>query len=356
MKKSVLLGMSGGIDSTCCALRLMRQGYRVIGITFDFLGNPEIGDKAASIAKILGIEHYYIDCYESFEEEVITPFIAGYKNNETPNPCLICNQKMKFPLLFKWAKKLNCEYIATGHYARLIRDGRVTHLLKSLDLSKDQSYFLYHLSQAELKKLLLPLEDFENKWAVRQEIKALFPQIADGDESQGICFIPDNNHNRFLKERCLGPGPVKKGAFLDRIGNRLGAHRGALGYTRGQSVRLSLGNQHKDYFVFSVDTENNRVILGGEQDLLKYKISIKNLSLNEISLAQLEKLEDLSFVVCCKGETYQGKISFEDEIMSVKQESFQVIGETPVRAPATGQALVFYQGQRLLGGGMIIDD
>jgi tRNA-specific 2-thiouridylase len=350
--KKVLLGMSGGIDSTCSAIRLKKQGYQVIGISFDFLGNPLLGRDVAAIANAMGIEHHFIDCKELFEDQVITPFLEIYQRGQTPNPCLICNQRMKFPLLFKWAKHLGCDWIATGHYARLEKNGQQTSLLKSRDINKDQSYFLYHLSQGELSRLLLPLEDFVDKQAVRKAIEKDFPQIAQGRESQGICFIPENNHVRFLKENCLGSGPVKRGAFVDLRGNRLGAHRGALGYTPGQAVKIAGKNDDQEFFVIAVNLQRNWVILGHEEDLYKQSIIISDIKLNGLSFEDLIGEKELTFKVCCKGESYHGRVeTLNSDYESGK--SLKMLAKTSVRAPAVGQALVIYKGHRLIGGGLI---
>ncbi|WKY43338.1 tRNA 2-thiouridine(34) synthase MnmA [Eubacteriaceae bacterium ES2] len=350
--KKVLLGMSGGIDSTCSAVRLKKQGYQVIGISFDFLGNPLLGQDVTAIARTMGIEHYFIDCQQGFEDQVITPFLENYQRGQTPNPCLICNQRMKFPLLFKWAKKLGCDWIATGHYARLEKNGQQTSLLKSRDLNKDQSYFLYHLSQEELSRLRLPLEDFSDKEAVRKVIEKDFPQIARGSESQGICFIPENNHVRFLKERCLGTGPARKGAFVDLQGNRLGAHRGALGYTLGQAVMIADKHGSRELFVCAVDLDRNWVILGQNEDLYKQTIMVSDIKLSGMSLEELHKERDLTFKICCKGESYHGRAEWVNSDQE-RAKSLRVIARTSFRAPAGGQALVIYKGERLVGGGLI---
>lgn len=344
--------MSGGIDSTCSAIRLKKQGYQVIGISFDFLGNPLLGRDVAAIANAMGIEHHFIDCKELFEDQVITPFLEIYQRGQTPNPCLICNQRMKFPLLFKWAKHLGCDWIATGHYARLEKNGQQTSLLKSRDINKDQSYFLYHLSQEDLSRLLLPLEDFPDKEAVRKAIEKDFPQIAKGSESQGICFIPENNHVRFLKERCLGNGPARRGVFVDLQGNRLGAHRGALGYTPGQAVTIAGKNGCQEYFVCEVDLLHNWVILGQDQDLYQQSILITDIKLNGLTLEELIRESNLTFKVCCKGENYHGRVEkLNSDYESGK--SLKMIAKTSVRAPAVGQALVIYKEDRLIGGGLI---
>lgn len=344
--------MSGGIDSTCSAQKLKNQGYQVIGISFDFLGNPLLGKEVAAIASSLGIEHHFIDCKQLFKDQVISPFLEIYQRGQTPNPCLICNQMMKFPLLFKWANKLGCDWIATGHYAGIKKINGQVWLLKSQDRNKDQSYFLYHLSQGELSRLLLPLEDFVDKQAVRKAIEKDFPQIAQGRESQGICFIPENNHVRFLKENCLGSGPVKRGAFVDLRGNRLGAHRGALGYTPGQAVKIAGKNDDQEFFVIAVNLQRNWVILGHEEDLYKQSIIISDIKLNGLSFEDLIGEKELTFKVCCKGESYQGRI----ERLNSDQEStkrLNIVATTGVRAPAVGQALVIYKGTRLIGGGLI---
>jgi len=342
-KKQVVIGLSGGVDSATAAYRLKEEGYDVIGVTFNFFNEEKMLITAARVAEQLGIIHHIVNAQVRFKQNVIKPFIEDYKSGKTPNPCMFCNQRLKFKLLLETAEDYNNCMIATGHYAEIQKVGEVYRLLASKNKTKDQSYFLYHLNQSILSRLILPLNSFESKAEVRELIQNLLPDIASGPESQGICFIPNGNHPLFLKEAIFGSHPVPKGNLVDRYGKLLGKHSGAHGFTLGQTRKLGIENPHH-LFVIDIIPETNTVILDDEAALLKSEIMIEELYLN---LHKGKLKEVLTFKTCCWGPSYSGALERLSEGEAI------VHSTVPVRAPAPGQALVFYEDRQVLGGGII---
>lgn len=342
-KKKVIIGLSGGIDSAASAYLLKSEGYEVIGVTFNFFGSENTIEAAKMIAQGLGIEHHVIHAQEQFKEKVITPFVEGYKNGETPNPCLLCNREMKFNLLRQFANQEDNAYIATGHYAEIRKVGRGFQLLASQNEAKDQSYFLYHLDQQTLSRLLFPLNCFKSKEMVRKLLLNSFPDMSRGNESQGICFIPKKNHGLFLKEAVYGSRPTPTGNFVDSSGKILGTHRGIHSFTIGQTRGLGI-SQNKRLVVVDIIPEQNTVVLDEEAVLYQSKILIKDLHFqgnNDLPTP------GLTFKTCRWGPLYSGR--FE----RLANDHGIVYSDQPVRAPAPGQALVFYKGRQVLGGGII---
>jgi len=342
-KKKVIIGLSGGIDSAASAYQLIKEGYEVIGVTFDFFGSEKTLEAAGLVAERLGIKHHILHATRQFQEKVIKPFIDGYKKGETPNPCLLCNREMKFKLLTEFADRNDHALIATGHYAEVVKVGDEFKLLASQNKDKDQSYFLYHLDQNVLSRLLFPLDRFSSKDAVRQSIKELLPDLSAGNESQGICFIPKKNHILFLKEAVFGSNPTFPGNFVDTSGKILGIHPGIHGFTLGQTRGLGI-KQSKRLVVIDIMPETNTVVLDEESALFKNEICIDHLYLH---LREDLTGSDLTFKTCRWGNAYQGNVECYKNGQAI------VYSEEPVRAPAPGQALVFYRGRQVLGGGII---
>ena len=343
IKKKVIIGLSGGIDSAASAYQLIKEGYEVIGVTFDFFNSETTLKAAAMVAETLGIEHHIVHAQHRFSEKVIAPFIDGYKKGQTPNPCMLCNREMKFKLLGQLAQKNGNALIATGHYAEIAKAGNQFRLLASRNSRKDQSYFLYHLDQDVLSRLLFPLDHFESKDEVRQTIKNLLPDLSAGNESQGICFIPQKNHTLFLKEAVWGSQPTPSGNFVDASGKILGKHRGIHGFTLGQTRGLGI-KQTSRLVVTEILPETNTIVLAEESVLYKKEIIIGDLFLQ----AGEDLTEtDLSFKTCRWGNAYLGRVEKLSEGQAIVQ------CKDPVRAPTPGQALVFYRGRQVLGGGII---
>lgn len=342
-KKKVIIGLSGGIDSAAAAYLLKNEGYEVIGVTFNFLNVENIIDAASKVADKLRIEHHVVAVQNRFKEKVIDPFVDGYRRGETPNPCLLCNQTMKFKLLDEFAAVDGDAMIATGHYAEIHKHENIYQLWASANPNKDQSYFLYHLDQEMLGRLIFPLNHFGSKAAVREIILGLLPELSRGKESQGICFIPKKGHGLFLKEAMFGNKPTVSGNFVDTRGKILGRHPGIQHFTLGQTRGLGI-NSDKRLAVVEVIPATNTVVVDEEKSLFQSRILVDELIVQ--SPTGLPGT-DFIFKTCRWGHEYEGHMEMLSPTRAI------VHSHVPVRAPAPGQALVFYQGRRVLGGGII---
>ena len=342
-KKKIIIGLSGGIDSAASAYLLKNEGYEVIGVTFNFFNAESTIKAAQAVAAKLNLEHHVLEAQEQFSEKVIEPFVLGYKNGETPNPCLLCNQQMKFRLLREYADANDQALIATGHYAEIQNVGDDYQLWASQNPNKDQSYFLYHLDQETLSRLMFPLNRYGSKDEVRKIITELLPELSRGSESQGICFIPKKGHSLFLKEAVFGSNPTPAGNFVDRSGKILGQHAGIHSFTLGQTRGLGIPSD-KRLAVIDVIPETNTVVVDEEKSLYHSEIFIE-----QLYLQHKEALSgtDFTFKTCRWGYEYQGCVEMLSETTAM------VHCHKPVRAPAPGQALVFYRGRQVLGGGII---
>ncbi|WP_195267751.1 tRNA 2-thiouridine(34) synthase MnmA [Eubacterium sp. 1001713B170207_170306_E7] len=337
--RKVILGFSGGVDSAAAALILKNKGYEVLGVTFDFFGDETLLEKAGALARKIGIRHEYVDKRQDFREKVIDPFIAGYLKGYTPNPCVRCDAVMKFNGLLDYADREGAVQIATGHYLKLERSHGHIRIKVSDDPRKDQSYYLYTLNQACLKRLIFPLSAFKSKDAVRAYLNEQGIGISKSEESQGICFIPDGNYGRFIKKEIpLMP----EGRFRDRFGSILGTHNGFYHYTVGQKRGIPLLSGKK-YVVTALRPESNEVILGEEAELYQKRIFLKALHFIEGRLYAGK----VQFKICRWGYLYSGTLFLSDAHRGYLE------CDERVRAPMPGQAAVFYDGDTLLGGGTI---
>jgi tRNA-uridine 2-sulfurtransferase len=274
VRERVLLGMSGGVDSSVAAALLLEQGYEVVGVTMKVYEGPERAragrccsltdvNDARAVAQKLGIPYYVVDFVEPFRERVIEDFVAEYARGRTPVPCVQCNREIKFGTLLEKADRIRADYVATGHYARLeVRRGR-RRLLRGRDGTKDQSYFLFGLSQAQLDRTLFPIGDL-TKAEVRERATELGLHLADKPESQEICFVPDGDYAAFLERH--RPGIARAGPVVDPSGRQLGEHRGIVGYTVGQRRGLGIAAAAPLY-VLSLDAASNTVVVGPAEDL-----------------------------------------------------------------------------------------
>lgn len=340
-KKRVLLGMSGGVDSSVAAYLLKEQGADVVGITL-LLTETDDGSAAKDAKDVcdrLGIEHITRDLKKEFKTYVTDVFTSEYKNGKTPNPCVVCNKMIKFGEMMKIADELKIDKIATGHYAKIEESDGVFHLKKAAFLEKDQTYFLYTLPQATLSRVLMPLGDYTKDEVRKIAVENGF-QTAHKKDSQDICFIPNGDKNEYLS-RFL---PEIKGAFLDTEGNKIGTHTGAFQFTIGQRKGLGMGFG-KPMFVLSTDTKENTVTLGDNDSLNRSEFFI-----SDVSFSAFEKIpESLS---CSVKVRYSAK---EIPCTITKTDGvFQVKLSSSARAITPGQAAVFYKGDTLLGGGTIL--
>ncbi len=332
----VICGMSGGVDSAVSAALLLAQGYEVIGITMKLWDDAV--KEAQSIATQLGIPHYVIDLSSEFKKEVVDYFVREYSKGRTPNPCVQCNERIKFEALFKKASELGAELIATGHYAKIESNGKEYVLKRGIDSEKEQSYFLARLSQRVLSKTLLPLGDY-TKTQTREMAKEM--GLITKSESQEVCFIPNNDYTEFLYERI----PLKEGDIVDKNGKVLGRHRGIWGYTIGQRKRIPpRGGRDKPFYVTHIDVDENKVVVGDEEDLYSDSLIVDDL--------------DLLSTVNCQLSTVMVKIRYRHKAAQAYI-TLQNNGEAlvkfkePQRAITPGQLAVFYQEDIVIGSGWI---
>jgi tRNA-specific 2-thiouridylase len=347
--KRVVVAMSGGVDSSVAAAMLKEQGYQVIGVTMQIwpqdkqdsssgcCGLGAIED-AKRVAYKLGIRHYVMNFRDIFAQTVIADFCQEYSSGRTPNPCIRCNQYIKFDVLLSRARELDADFIATGHYGRVEHSSDGYRLLKGVDPAKDQSYFLYTLGQKELRHLLLPIGNF-HKTKVRRLAAELGLPTAASPDSQDICFIPGGDYRSFIAKYI----PLKSGDIVDTRGNILGRHRGLARYTVGQRQGLGLTSNRRLY-VIRLDAGSNRLVVGPEDQLLSSKLIASQLSW--VSGKAPGELTGIAAKIRYGSPEVAVKLSCGNGITEVS------FGK-PQRAIAPGQAAVFYQGKTVLGGGII---
>lgn len=356
MKKKVAVGMSGGVDSSVAAYLLKEQGYDVIGVTMqiwqeeDPLQMAENGgccglsavDDARRVADMLGVPYYVLNFKREFKEQVIDYFMQEYMHARTPNPCIACNRYVKWEAMLHRALELGCDYIATGHYARVCRleNGRYA-LRKSAATHKDQTYALYNLTQEQLARTLMPVGEYE-KEKIRRIAEQIGLLVAAKPDSQEICFIPDHDYAAYIERETGTEFP--KGDFVDLDGNKLGEHKGIIHYTIGQrkGLGLSLGTPA---FVVDIRPETNEVVVGTDEDTFHSRLLA-----DQINWMSIRELEGEKRVMAKIRYSHQGapcRIKMEGEDSVICQ------FEEPVRAITPGQAVVFYDEDIVVGGGTI---
>lgn len=338
-----LIAMSGGVDSSTAALLIKNKGIETIGATMKLLaGKDEEIDTAKTVAQKMGIPFYVFDFSKEFKSLVIDKFIESYEEGKTPNPCIDCNKYLKFGRFYHEAKALSCDYVVTGHYARIEKQGKKFYLKKAKDENKDQSYVLYSLSQEILSETLLPLGDY-TKEEIR-EIASGFGLInANKKDSQDICFVPNGDYVKVIKE--LSKKDYPQGDFVNTNGEVLGTHKGIIGYTVGQRKGLGLALPQPMY-VLEKDVVNNKVILCSGEDLYKRELYVKDINWT-LSEKMPEKLK------CNVKLRYKQKE--QPATVSLFENGVKVLFDEPQRAISKGQAAVFYDGDIVLGGGTITD-
>lgn len=345
MLKKALIAMSGGVDSSVAAYLMKQAGYECIGAVMGLYGKEDkvkqnIND-AKEAAKRLGIPFYIFDFKEEFEKEVIERFIRTYEKGETPNPCIYCNKYLKFGLFYEKAVELSCDYIVTGHYARIIKGEKEYELRQAVYKEKDQSYVLYSIPQEILKHTVFPLGELSKEEVRRIAAEQGFLNSQKPD-SQDICFIDDGDYGRFLREYTKKDYP--SGDFVDFKGNILGKHKGIINYTIGQRKGLGISAANP-YYVCRISPEENQVVLGSNGDLFT-----KSLTASDINWT-VQKVPSFPFRT-------QAKIRYRQEKQWAVAEpardgGLRLTFDEPQRAVTKGQAVVLYDDDKVLGGGII---
>ena len=344
-KNKVLLGLSGGVDSTSAALLLKEQGFDVYGYYFDVMGNNETGkEEAQEVADQLGIELITEDVSSEFEEKIIGNFIDEYLSGRTPNPCVVCNPLIKFKKLIECADRLGIYFIATGHYCRIVADGKTGnfYVRKAANAKKDQSYMLYRLGQDVLRRLIFPLGEFLDKDEIRTLARENNLQNADKKDSQEICFIDDEvGYAKYIYD--LGY-KSKPGKFVDKDGKVLGDHKGIINYTIGQRKGLGIAIG-KPAFVTKIDAKKNQIVIGDNQDLFTTKVVCSDYS---FAANDAKKYH---------GKTVMAKVRYSaqptEAFLEVDDNKIIATFEVPQRAATPGQSIVFYEDEKAIGGGFI---
>jgi tRNA-specific 2-thiouridylase len=351
----ILTAMSGGVDSSVCALLLKNAGYNAIGATMKLFDNGDTANIADSgrvcctlddaldardVCFALGMPHYVFNFTDDFKRDVIDYFNESYLRGETPNPCIECNRKLKFGKLLSRAYELDCEKIATGHYARIEKSGGRFLLKKAVDRRKDQSYVLYTMSQTELSHTLFPLGGLS-----KPEVRGIAEEHglinAKKHESQDICFVPDGDYAGFI-ERYTGRVSTP-GDFLNTAGEKLGTHRGVIHYTKGQRKGLlALG---KPYYVTNIDPEHNTVTLGGETDLYTNRVRLRNIN--------LIAADSITAPLKLFAKTRYNQTEQPCEAVQTGDREITIVFEKPQKSVTPGQSCVMYDGETVIGGGII---
>lgn len=353
-KARVCIGMSGGVDSSVAAYLLKQEGYDVIGLTFrnwpqdcisraeDKCCGPQAVTDARMVAHTVGVPHYVVDEIENFQKHVIDYFVAEYKAGRTPNPCVICNEKVKFGSLLDKAAQLGADFIATGHYARIIATPHGRELRKGLDESKDQSYFLFSLRQDQLARSLMPLGGL-SKDETRAIASKLGLKTHDKVESQEICFVPDKDYGRYLRDGAKLPD--HKGEIVTRDGVVLGHHDGIQYFTIGQREGLRLGGQKVPLYVVALEAETNRVIVGSADDLMRdtFDVAKTNWLTGDEPSGPVEVTVKIRY-------NHKGCAA---TVESLGNGRARVRTHQPQRAITPGQGAVFYRDDLVMGGGWI---
>jgi tRNA-specific 2-thiouridylase len=361
-KKRVVVAMSGGVDSSVAAGLLLESGYEVLGVTMRLWTaedasasrhhkrccSVEDTDDARAAAGVLGVRHYVLNLEREFAMGVVDDFVRQYSLGRTPNPCLACNERVKFQPLLEHALALDADYLATGHYARVRSNGHAApaggqgfELHRAVDRSKDQSYVLYTLGQEELRRTLFPVGELP-KAEIRRLAREWRLPNADKPDSADICFIPSGDYRAFVRERV----PVRTGAIKDTAGDQIGEHEGIVNYTIGQRRGLPARGGGEPLFVIDLDAETNTVIAGDDEDLMAKGLVAEDLSFVAADPPLVETR--LQVRIRYRSDPVPATIRFDGSRAFVEFEKSQ-------RAVTPGQAAVFYDGERVVGGGTIAE-
>lgn len=352
--------MSGGVDSSVAAALLLEKGYDVIGVTlriwphekpcddmeaFGTCCSPQAIEDARSVAAKLNIPFYVLNFEEEFRDSVISDFEEEYLRGRTPNPCIVCNKVIRFDSLLNKAISWGVKYIATGHYAKISLCGRTNrlHLLRGEDRGKDQSYFLYCMSQYSIAHTMFPIGEYR-KIDVRRIARKMELPVADKPESQDVCFVSQKNYREYFLKRM--PSTAKTGEILDVEGRVIGKHQGFAFYTVGQRKGIGIARSHPLY-VLRIDPEKNQIVVGSEEELFTIKCFIKEF--NFIPFDRLEKAMEVSASIRYRHLPAPAVIKPCDDSSIIELEFLK-----PQRAICPGQSAVFYEGDMVIGGGIIV--
>ena len=355
-KNKVVIGMSGGVDSSVAAYLLKEQGYDVIGVTMKLWedDNPEVMereggccslssiDDAREVADKIGIPHYVVNFKKVFKDKVVENFLDEYRHGRTPNPCIMCNKEIKFEELLRKAFELDAYYVATGHYATVEEKDGEFFMKKSEADGKDQTYALYNLTQEQLKHTLFPLGGYKSKDEVREVARRIGLVTSDKPDSQDICFVPDDDYAGFIRKNA--DYKIKPGNFVDKDGKVLGKHNGIVNYTIGQRKGLGLALGYPAY-VIDIDAKKNEVVIGVNDDIFKDTLYARDI--NFLNIKELKEPVRLKAKI---------RYSAREEDCTVYPDSedrVKIVFDNKVRAITPGQSVVFYDGDYLAGGGII---
>jgi len=352
--KKVVVGLSGGIDSSVAAFLLVRAGYEVIGVTLQIWEKGEYEEGpwherscckiglARFVADQLKIPYHIYDVHREFQKIVVEEFCREYMRGRTPNPCITCNEKIKFALLMEKAKELGADFIATGHYARIEMDRSGRYLLKKgIDPDKDQSYFLYRLSRDMLPRIIFPLGTYVKRDVYKIAREMGLP-VEGMRESQEVCFVTREGYHQFIATHV--PESVKPGKFVDTTGKVLGTHKGIAFYTVGQRRGLGI-SAGKRLYVLRIDVDRNEIVLGSEEELYSRGLIAEDLHLIHGEMLKGER--ELYVKIRYKSEAVPATVT------PLNNEKIQVVFKEPQRAITPGQAAVLYDGDVVVGGGII---
>jgi len=354
LKKKVLVGMSGGVDSSVAAYLLKEQGYEVIGVTMQIWQDDEefiekeggccslsaVAD-ARRVANKIGIPFYVMNFKDAFKRNVIDYFVDEYMEGRTPNPCIACNKFIKFSSFLDKAMAMGIDYVATGHYAIIEKQKDRYIIKKSEDDKKDQTYALYNLTQFQLERTLMPCGQYK-KSEIREIAKNIGLRVYNKKDSEEICFIPDNDHGRYIKNRF--PNKVRQGNFVDKQGNVLGKHKGIVYYTIGQRKGLGIAFG-KPMYVVDINPFKNEVVLGTIEDLLNTELIAKDI--NYIPFDTLKEPMEV------EAKIRYSQIPSKAIITPIDDSRVRVDFHEKQRAITKGQSVVFYKDDLLIGGGII---